>query len=70
MLANIASDFFMEVNFSYITEKIKLKLIKYSKALQKRFDISLINYKFFSGLFMNQKDFGKNMMDILIFLNM
>ena len=30
-------------------EKIKLKVIKYNKKLQKNIDIKLINYKFYSG---------------------
>ena len=59
MLINISSQYFLEINFSYITEKTKLKLIKYNKALQKIFDISLVNYKFFSGKYIVYKSQGK-----------
>ena len=34
---------------SFIEEKIKLELIKYNKSLQSKFNISIINYKVFSG---------------------
>ena len=39
----------MKILFLYVDGKQKLKLIKYNKSLQKKIDISLINYKFFSG---------------------
>ena len=49
MLDNIKSIFFSRIIFSYLEEKIKLKVIKYNKKLQNKIDINLINYKYFSG---------------------
>ena len=49
MLDNIKSIYFLQLVFSYITEKLKLKLIKYNKNFQNKINISLINYKIFSG---------------------
>ena len=49
MLKNIKSFYFTSIIFTYIKEVTKLKLIKYNKSLQKDLDISIINYKFFSG---------------------
>ena len=49
MLKNIKSSYFNAKIFSYIEERQKLKIIKYNKNLQKNMNISIINYKFFSG---------------------
>ena len=49
MLQNIKSSFFIKILFLCIDEKQKLKLIRYNKNLQKNIDISIINYKFFTG---------------------
>ena len=49
MLKNIKSIYFIRILFSHIIEKQKLKVVKYNKSLQKYIDISIINYKFFSG---------------------
>jgi len=49
MLKKIKSYFFIRIVFTHINEKQKLKLIKYNKALQKNMNISIINYKHFSG---------------------
>ena len=49
MLKNIKSSYFNSIIFSYIDERQKLKIIKYNKSLQKNMNISIINYKFFSG---------------------
>ena len=49
MLENIKSSYFSLLIFSNINEKRKLELIKYSKKLQKKLDINIINYKFISG---------------------
>ena len=62
MLKNILSTYFIKFLFSYIEESQKLKLIKYNKSLQKNFNISIINYKYFSKKYnMNQKELEKNM---------
>ena len=49
MLDNINSIYIYLLPFSFIDEKMKLEIIKYNKALQKKLNINLINYKFFSG---------------------
>ena len=49
MLENIKSSYFIKLIFVYIDERQKLKLVKYNKNLQKNIDISIINYKFFTG---------------------
>ena len=49
MLDNIKSLYLLKLIFSYKNEKAKLNLIKYNKDLQNKLDISIINYKIFSG---------------------
>ena len=49
MLENIKSLYFIRILFSKVTDKIKLKVIKYNKAIQKIIGINKINYKLFSG---------------------
>ena len=49
LLDNAKSTFFSRILFSYLDEKIKLKVIKYNKKLKNEIDIKLINYKFYSG---------------------
>ena len=80
MLQNIKSSYFNAKIFSYIDERQKLKIIKCNKSLQKNINISIINYKFFTGkyiilgdetpktfmVYMNRMDLEKNMMDIII----
>ena len=46
---NILSIKTKKLIISFIEEKIKLELIKYNKNLQNKFNISIINYKVFSG---------------------
>ena len=46
---NIKSKYIIQVIFSYMTEKIKLKTVKLNKSLQNKINIKLINYKIFSG---------------------
>ena len=48
LIENITSVYFLQKIFSYMDEKVKLKAIRYNKKLQKKNDISLINYKIFS----------------------
>ena len=49
MLKNIKSSYFSIIILSFLDEKVKLQLIKYNKSLQKKLDIKIINYQFFSG---------------------
>ena len=51
MINNIKSFYITKIIFSFQSEKYKLKLVKYDKSLQKKIDINLINYKIFSGRF-------------------
>ena len=54
-----SSYFFGEKLFSYIDIKRKLNIIKYNKALQDELDISLINYRIFSGRYIEYESKGK-----------
>ena len=58
MLNNIKSLYFHKLLFSYIEEKIKLEIIKCNKGLQQNIDISLINYKVFSGRYVIKESEG------------
>ena len=49
MLQNIKSSYFIKMIYTFVEEAQKLKFIKYNKSMQKNLDISIINYKFFSG---------------------
>ena len=49
MLDNIKSTYFTKMMFCILDEKRKLEIIKYNKSLQNNMNISLINYKIFSG---------------------
>ena len=49
MLKNIKSYYIVKIVFLYVYEKQKLKIVKYNKSLQKNIDISIANYKHFSG---------------------
>ena len=49
MLKNIKSRYIIKLIFQYVDEKSKLKIVKYNKSFQKNIDISIINFKFFSG---------------------
>ena len=49
MLKNIKSSYFENILFSFIDENQKLKIIKCNKSLQNDINISIINYKFFTG---------------------
>ena len=55
----LISEFFIEKFFSYIDERTKLKTIKYNKKLQRILNISLVNYKFFSGKYIIFDNNGK-----------
>ena len=49
MLDLIKSHYITKIVFSYANEGQKLKIVKYTKNLQKDIDISLLNYKLFKG---------------------
>ena len=51
MLKIIKSSYFIPILFSYIHEIQKLKVIKYNKILQTNLNISILNYKYFTGRF-------------------
>ena len=59
MLKNIKSSYFTRIIFSFIEEGNKLKVLKYNKYLQKEMNISLINYKFYSGKYIIYESNGK-----------
>ncbi len=44
--------------FFHLNERQKLELIKYNRSLQNIFDISLINYKYFSGRYIEYQPDG------------
>ena len=49
MLKNIKSTYFIQLVFTYVDDKPKLKLIKYNKSLRKIIDIYIGHYIYFSG---------------------
>ena len=49
MLKKSKSIYFIKRFFTFVEEKNKLEIIKYNKNMQNILDISIINYKFFSG---------------------
>ena len=52
MLKNIKSIYFIQRIFSHVDEGQKLKLVRYNISLQKNMNISLINYKHFTGKYL------------------
>ena len=61
MLKNIKSSYFVQLLFLYLDEKNKLKIAKYNKSLQKNLNITIINYKLFTGKYIiyESKGIGK-----------
>ena len=59
MLEKIKSTYFLKRLFIHIVDKIKLELIKCNKNLQKILDISLMNYRIFSGKYIIYDGKGK-----------
>ena len=59
MLDKIKSTYFYQKLFLHIDNKIKLELIKCNKNLQTILDISLMNYRFFSGKYIIYDGKGK-----------
>ena len=58
-MKRIKSLYFLKIVFSFSDEKQKLKIIKYNKNLQRSLNISLINYKFFSGKYIIYESDGR-----------
>ena len=49
LLNNIYSPYIIKTIFSHLIDEVKLIIVKYNKKIQKRIDISIINYKIFSS---------------------
>ena len=58
LIDNIKSNDIINIVFSNLDEKIKLKSIKYNKKLQNIINIKLINYKFLSGKYIIYEENG------------
>ena len=59
MLNNIKSNFIVKKIFIHLYDRKQLKLIKYNKILQNKINISLYNYKIFSGRYIEYETDGK-----------
>ena len=59
MLKKVKSSYFLRIIFSFVDEKQKLELIKYNKRFKEINNIRLINYKFFSGKYIEYELNGK-----------
>ena len=59
MLKNTKSIYILKKFFTLLDEKTKLDIIKYNKNMQNILDISLINYKTFSGRYILYGENGK-----------
>ena len=59
MLENVKSSYFAKIVFSFVDEKQKLKLVKRNKNIQKKIDISIINYMHFKGTYIIYEFNGK-----------
>ena len=59
MFDNINSRFIVKTIFSFLDERKILELLKYNKNLQEKIDLSLIDYKFYSGKYKIGEKNGK-----------
>ena len=59
MFQKTKSMYFIKRLFTFVDEKNKLDIIKYNKNMQNILDISLINYKTFSGRYILYGENGK-----------
>ena len=48
-LKNIKTPFFIEMIFEYLNDGVKLKLVTYNKRLQKIIEINILDYRIYSG---------------------
>ena len=73
LLHNINSKYIIEIIFSNLSTRVKLKTMKNNKNLQNKINIKLINYKYYSKRYILYEDNGKKgkeyfyYNDILIF---
>ena len=56
MLENIKSSYFIINIFSFIDDGLKLDIIKHNNKLQNIMNITIMNYKFFSGRYLINQD--------------
>ena len=54
MLQKIKSSFILKNVFIYVNEGIKLNSIKYNKAIQRRLNLTLVDYRRFSGRYIEE----------------
>ena len=59
MLKNFKSEYFLKTIFSFIKERRKLDILAHNKSLQNQIEISIINYKLFSGRYIEFSSIGK-----------
>ena len=59
MINNIKSLYFIQIVFNFLEDKKKLKIVKYTKSLQKSININLIKYKELSGRYICYISKGK-----------
>ena len=59
MLHLIESSFFIQILFSHIKVKNKLKIAKYNNSLKLELNINLTTYKFFTGKYIIYEEKGK-----------
>ena len=59
MLANIRSSIILKKILNNVDDGIKLKIIHYNKRLQNKINISLFNYKLYSGRYIISEENGK-----------
>ena len=67
MLDLINSYYITKIVFSYANEVQKLKIVKYTKKLQKDLDITILNYKLFKGKYIiyEKKEMEKNIINMI-----
>ena len=67
MLDLINSYYITKIVFSYVNEGQKLKIVKYTKNLQKDLDITILNYKLFKGKYIiyEKKEMEKNIINMI-----
>ena len=58
MAKNIQSLFILKKVLLFLDEARKLDLIKYNKSLQNKLNITLLNYKLFSGKYFKDEIYG------------
>ena len=51
-MKNVKSKYILQIIFSYLNEKEKLRMVNYNQKLQSSLNINLFNYKYFSGKYL------------------